>query len=720
MKPVLSLAEITDADRGEVGGKAHALAVMHRAGLQVPGALCIPAAVYRHYVRVTGLGERILMELGRKEFQEMRWEEMWDAALRIRNMFLTTPLPSEQYQPLAAIITDKMGQCATVVRSSAPDEDSAAASFAGLHESYVNVRGTEAILEHVRLVWASLWSDAALLYRQELKLQPKESAMAVVVQEIAVGERSGVAFCQDPADAQRAIIEAVYGLNQGLVDGVIEPDRWFVNRLDGRILQHVPAERNEAIRPTESGVSRQALTAEEIDTPPLSGKDVQQVYTTVRQAESIFFAPQDVEWTMRGDELLVLQSRPITTLDGSEGEGGDRRSWYLTLRRSLDNLMLLRQRIEGELIPAMIEAGERLGKIEPAELSDAQLADEIENRQQIHEHWHDVYWEEFIPFAHGARLFGQVYNDRLKPADPHEFTDLLSGAGMVGMERNRRQAQLVEIIRADTRLADMLGQGDVPEAGEFADLLADFTRQFGLLGQNKAAFGRLLAQMACADTTAPVNHDVGALQERFLAAFTEDEKEEALELLDLARVSWRLRDDDNIHLGRIEDELARAVAAGMDRLVGRIISNVTLPPDEVAFALRDPQYVPLPPKKEPATDSVFDLSARQLVGQPAGPGVARGTARLIHENTDLFAFNRGEILVCDAVDPNMTFVVPLAAAIVERRGGMLIHGAIIAREYGLPCVTGIPHATELIATGDLLTVDGFLGIVTIHRNDGND
>ncbi|HOS96413.1 MAG TPA: PEP-utilizing enzyme [Deltaproteobacteria bacterium] len=58
-------------------------------------------------------------------------------------------------------------------------------------------------------------------------------------------------------------------------------------------------------------------------------------------------------------------------------------------------------------------------------------------------------------------------------------------------------------------------------------------------------------------------------------------------------------------------------------------------------------------------------------------------------------------------------MVPLAAAIVERRGGMLIHGAIIAREYGIPCVTGVPHAVELIRTGDVLTVDGYLGIVTI-------
>jgi pyruvate,water dikinase len=105
--------------------------------------------------------------------------------------------------------------------------------------------------------------------------------------------------------------------------------------------------------------------------------------------------------------------------------------------------------------------------------------------------------------------------------------------------------------------------------------------------------------------------------------------------------------------------------------------------------------------------------ARQIVGQPAGPGIATGTARVVRERDDLFAFAPGEVLVCDAIEPTMTFVVPLAAGIVERRGGMLIHGAIIAREYGLPCVTGVPRATELIRTGDRVTVDGYLGIVVV-------
>jgi pyruvate,water dikinase len=93
--------------------------------------------------------------------------------------------------------------------------------------------------------------------------------------------------------------------------------------------------------------------------------------------------------------------------------------------------------------------------------------------------------------------------------------------------------------------------------------------------------------------------------------------------------------------------------------------------------------------------------------------VATGRTRCIRELEDLGHFQAGEVLVCDAIQPTMTHLVPLACAVVERRGGMLIHGAIIARELGIPCVNGIPRATEVLHEGELLTVDGYLGIVTV-------
>jgi phosphoenolpyruvate synthase/pyruvate phosphate dikinase len=135
--------------------------------------------------------------------------------------------------------------------------------------------------------------------------------------------------------------------------------------------------------------------------------------------------------------------------------------------------------------------------------------------------------------------------------------------------------------------------------------------------------------------------------------------------------------------------------------------------EQIARVLRDKTYVPKISEKPSKPSHDLELSARQLTDQPASLGIANGKARVISKSSDLIEMRKGEVLVCDAIDPNMTLVVPLSAAIVERRGSMLIHGAIITREYGIPCVTGVADATRLIHTGDQVVVDGYLGIVTI-------
>ncbi|MGD8988878.1 MAG: PEP/pyruvate-binding domain-containing protein, partial [Syntrophobacterales bacterium] len=236
MEPILTLDLISIDDRERVGGKGFALATLARSGMKVPETVCVTVDAYHSYLATTGLGARISMELNRKDFAEVRWEEMWDAALRIRNLFMKTDIPSDLRAALENSMPSMFPGKPVAVRSSAPGEDSSRTSFAGLHESYLNVQGLAAIFEHLRLVWASLWSDRALLYRQELGLDVEKSSMAAVVQELVVGDRSGVVFGKNPNDPYQAVIESVYGLNEGLVDGRIEPDRWLVDRKSGAII----------------------------------------------------------------------------------------------------------------------------------------------------------------------------------------------------------------------------------------------------------------------------------------------------------------------------------------------------------------------------------------------------------------------------------------------------------------------------------------------------
>jgi pyruvate,water dikinase len=289
---------------------------------------------------------------------------------------------------------------------------------------------------------------------------------------------------------------------------------------------------------------------------------------------------------------------------------------------------------------------------------------------------------------------------------------------------------MATMIRDDAQLADALLEGLADDTleldGAFMGQVNDFVRRFGDLScaitggarcdQTPDTLIKVLLEMARhppADVRrAP--RDVEAMREEYLDQFEGEERAWAAELLDLARSSYQLRDDDNVYLGRIEAEVLAAVDEGRRRLKNRGVEGTdAFRGEDVARALRDSDFVPDASPEEDADD--FMVRARQLVGQPAGPGVAQGPARIILSQADLKEFTHNEVLICDAVDPNMTFVVPLASAVVERRGGMLIHGAIIAREYGLPCVTGVPDATSLIRTGDLVTVDGYLGIVTLRE-----
>jgi len=744
------------------GGKASALGFLKeegsKEGINVPRGACIGTAAYNEYVDRTGLRGRILLELDRKPFEEMRWEELWDLSEKIKHMFARTPFPPGMKKELEEEISGYFGEKAVAVRSSAPGEDTAKTSFAGVHASYVNVRGARAILRDLRLVWASLWSDSALLYRKEMGLDIFKSAMAVLIQEIVEGRVSGVAFGMKPEEESEALVESVYGLNKGLVDGTVEPDRWVLDRKSGTIKKHFPAERDRAVFGTEEGTELRELPENLKSKPPLSPGEVMEVFDLTMRAERLFESqekrakmPQDVEWTIRDNTLYTLQSRPITTLIREDRD--EKRLWYLSLRRSFGNLKELRKTIEKKHIPAMQAEARELEKKELSGLTESALPEEIERRAGIYRKWHDIYWDEFIPFAHGARLFGQVYNETVDPKDPYEFADLLSGTDMLSLERNRKLEEMAGKLREAPELLK-IAKSLTPYPGLEKELDTFISNYGGSYSESPAAkegLIRLLVEMASKTPPAPPpsfpekskgrdqdserkeseSERVRKLKENFFSRFKGEKKQFAAELLDLGRASYRLRDDDNIYLGKIEAELRRALLEGERRLKKRGLKEAELPEiekipnlepvmeeitEKIVKTLKDPGYLPewkkVPEKREKPEEK---LKPRQLLGNPSGPGAAEGRARVILQESDLYAIKAGEVLVCDAVDPNMTFIVPLCSAIVERRGGMLIHGAIIAREYSIPCITGVPDATKLIKNGDYLAVDGYLGIVTVLK-----
>ena len=721
-----------------VGGKAAKLSNLIAFEYRVPRGFCITTEAYRRFVEKGALSDLIAMELGRKPLSSMRWEEIWDSALRIRAAFLKAPVPSDLAREIMAACGALTGD-RLVVRSSAPEEDSAQRSYAGLHESVVDVTGETALLDAVRVVWASLWSDAALLYRRELKLNVQTSAMAVVVQELVATDRSGVGFGIDPRAPRedRQVIEAVPGLCRDLVDGAVDPDRWLVARSSGEVLEWHPGKRSQRL-----------------EKPLLDSDDLGRLHGTLNSIEKQFGWKPDVEWTGRGTDFTLLQARPVTM--GTVPEADDQRDWYLSLRPGTAKLRQLCDRVVDDLIPRLEAEGNRLAADPLEGLTDEELAREIDSRAAAFRKWKQIYWDEFIPFAHGVRQLGTYYNDAVKPEDPYEFTNILAHQPMIAAERNAALSRAAVWLKNHSALLDAvhaspLNQPVSPDEDwvslkeelsrvdggrKFVEEL-DYVREHymdvvhdGIQLDTRPDL-LLHAVMALADreqtslerSTVVETSTRDEYEQRLLEAVGLERREEARSVIHIARLSWKLRDDDNVLLGRIENQLLRAATGATERLErsGRLDPGASVTADSasaLSAALRDNGggTVVLDGAVESAQPSAPRAAGekpRQIVGQPAAPGLATGRARKVSTAGDLMAFRAGEVLICDAIQPTMSHIVPLAAAIAERRGGMLIHGAIIARELGIPCVNGVSDAVLQFDDGEIVTVDGHLGIVTI-------
>jgi phosphohistidine swiveling domain-containing protein len=716
---LIPFTEVNRATVKTLGGKAIMLARLQQEGFMVPAGYCLPVSVYHDFLVETGLDAFIAMELQRKAFGEMRWEELWDVSLRIRNHFVTRAWPKAMKDKLLDDLSEGPANWpAVAVRSTAPGEDSASQSFAGLHESRVMLQGAEAILEAVRIVWASLWSDGALLYRHELGLDPCKSGMAVIIQEMVVGNVSGILFTRAPQNSNVMMAEAVWGLNQALVDGSIEPDRWQFNRSTGAVTDKHEVAHTVALRPTKQGAELSPLGKTQRGQSPFDEVLCRELFQAGCQLEASLGQALDIEWTYSDKGLHILQARPITT--SLQSEAVDERPWYLSLHRSLDNLEALRTELEEQVLPGMDQDAEKMVAVELSQLTNQKLAEEYLNRSRILDKWLSIYKEKCIPMAHGLRLFGEFYNDLLKPEDPHEFISLLHSDDLLAVQRNRQLSEMAKLLRKDHRLLQQIKDGcEIPEGSNLKVMLEAFNREYS--GINWVLHQELdltswLVKLAEQDGD---DKNEGLKQadreQAFFDQVPEAESGMADRILAVAKASYLLRDNDNLYLGKVragvssaEQEVRKRIGSGASEGLDKILPETT---GKKVFSRYESQ-------REPVERPEHWQIARQLVGQPAGPGVNSGPARVLNNTSVLTDFKAGEVLVCDAIEPNMTFLAPLAAAIIERRGGMLVHGAIIAREYGIPCVTGIPEATKVIKSGDQLTVDGYLGIVTIDRVDG--
>ena len=692
-KLIYTIDAVIDLSVEQVGSKAKNISLLMKNHFKTPGGFCITSDAYLEYVKRNKLDKVIDFVLNRKPMEDMRWEEIWDISLRIQSAFLRAELNPSFRNDIIAHLKQLPADKAFSVRSSSTKEDSSNYSYAGIHESFVNLINYDDIIEKIKLVWASLWSNKAILYRKELSLNPKESKMAILVQEMVIEKISGLAFSQDPYSKEnRVVIEAIEGQCSELVDNIKEPRKDLLN-----------------------------------------DSQYKEIETKVREIEKLFKQPVDVEWTGTGERFTVLQARPITTIVMDENK---EREWYLTLTPSFANLKNLAKRVEQDLIPELQMIGKKLSLEEVNTTEKKTLAQIIKDRAEIYFKWKKIYWDDFIPMAHGIRTFGVYYNAILKPEDPFEFIELLKTLDMLAVKRNNKllklaeklknnhnlQKQILDILNSNIQaleIIEKLHKIEKPFAEEFTGILNSY---FDIAYSNKtlASYPEIiLKNIVELAKKPPVMKEMQFRQQALTNIYYQkaENTQESEEYLKIGRLSWRLRDDDNILLGRIENALLKVLNIAADILIKenklQDKDGLSVEDWQDIYSTLIGENLSLKLKKKSMLKNLTNVKFRQLIGQPASKGIATGKAIVINDLSDFISVGKHEILVCDAIQPQMTFLIPLFAGIVERRGGMLVHSSIIAREIGIPAVNGVSKATEYIKTGDKITVNGYLGLVII-------
>jgi phosphohistidine swiveling domain-containing protein len=314
---VLRLSEIDEGTIARVGGKAANLARLIRAGFPVPPGVVVTTEAFRAFMVSPQLVELLaaLDDLDVDDPAALR-----EFGQRLRSHLLGLPIPPEVEQALAEAHTELGEQHAYAVRSSATAEDLPSASFAGQQDTYLNVIGRAALLERVRSCWASLFTDRAISYRVHHGFDHRKVMLAVVVQRMVEPTSAGVMFTAEPVDGRRHVIsiDAGFGLGEALVSGLINPDLYRVDKREWAILDRKIADKRVAIMPiaaSEGGGTRQVeLDAETRHALVLNDAQILALARLGAKVEAAFGEPQDIEWCFEGDNLLLTQARPITTL----------------------------------------------------------------------------------------------------------------------------------------------------------------------------------------------------------------------------------------------------------------------------------------------------------------------------------------------------------------------------------------------------------------------
>jgi pyruvate,water dikinase len=836
----LDFHEVDRTQIAIVGGKGAHLGELSRIdGIRVPPGFCITTGAFRRLLEeAPSIDDRVdrLSRLPPDDRDAIR-----ELTAEIRQVLEATAIPDDVAAEITRALA-RLGDVACAVRSSATAEDLPTASFAGQQDTYLDVVGPASILEHVRRCWASLYTERAATYRQKNGFDARRIEMAVVVQQMVFPVAAGILFTADPVTSNRKIasIEAVFGLGEALVSGLVDPDRYHL-RDGGAVTRAIGAKKREL-------------------GSVLTDAQVVELVALGRRIEAHFGSPQDIEWCLADGQFHFVQSRPITTLFPIPASSDRENHVYLSVghqQMMTDPMKPLGLSVWQLTTPRrMAEAGGRLfvdvtqalaspvtreGLVGGMEKSDRLMGDALRTvlaREFVRpipgeEPAASPVWaapsaieadpalvteqiarsrasiaasKRALAGKSGTELLDSILADidELKRVqfDPQNLRVIMSGMQAAWWLNDKLEAWLGERNAADTLsqsvdnnvtaemglalldVADAIRphpevvaflrnvEGDdfldelprLPGGTEARDALRAWLDAYGMRAVGEIDITRprwserpsmllplLLGNVEHAEPGAGARRfeqgrqeaaeKAADLLERLRALPDGAQKaEETRRMIDRVRAFAGFREYPKygivsryfIYKQALLEEADRLVRAGVLReredlfflrfeelrdvlRAGRVDAElIRRRQEEFASyqALSPPRVLTSEGERITGTYRREDLPAGALVGLPVSSGTIEGRARVVVDVAEA-ALEPGDILVTVFTDPSWTPLFVAIAGLVTEVGGLMTHGAVIAREYGLPAVVGVEHATRLVRDGQRIRVNGTDGYVEI-------
>ena len=310
---ILFFEQIDHTSLPAVGGKGANLGEMTQAGFPVPGGFCVTTEAYKDFIATSPEMDGFFAALA--NIAPTKLHQLRELGERIRTHLQQLPIPAAIVAAVIQACRKQGADHSYAIRSSATAEDLPNASFAGQQDTYLNIKGQEELLRHVRKCWASLFTDRAIAYRVKNGFGHREVYLSIVVQQMVIPEVSGIMFTADPVSGHRTVvsIDASFGLGEALVSGLVSADLYKVK--NGTVISKKISQKKLAIYSLPDGgtVTRELPPAEQ-EAQVLTDQQIKRLAALGKQIEQHYGKPQDIEFCMANGEFFIVQSRPVTTL----------------------------------------------------------------------------------------------------------------------------------------------------------------------------------------------------------------------------------------------------------------------------------------------------------------------------------------------------------------------------------------------------------------------